>query len=86
MREPWCQFCRIWDKKKQKFVFDYDEFHAIECGIGDGLLIVAPMRYAWIKHADDWHYYMLARGLATFVALSLLIALARLVLEAHYVL
>ena len=85
MREPWCHMYHC-HNEDGTWSIDYDEVHASICGLGDGLLVFAPMHYSYALNSKEWHYYILPRGLATFVALSLLIALARLVLEAHYVL
>ncbi len=71
--EPFCQFCRKrvqgeivnGDWVPEHYEFDYDELHAIEIGIGDGLLLVAPMWRAWELHGGDWHYYIIPRGITT---------------------
>jgi len=74
MNEPWCQFCRkdVLDangKPTGETRFDYNELHAIEVGVGDGLMPWRSDRRAWRLHRGDWHYYILARGLTT-VALA----------------
>jgi len=65
--EPFCQFCRHDDG-----TFDYGEFHAIECGIGDGILDAR----SW-QIQEDRHYYILARAAATLLTLFILRRLAR---------
>ena len=62
--EPFCEFC-FHDGK-----FDYAEWHAITCGIGDGLQPWLPEDWT---HWKDRHYYTLARGLATTVLILLVI-------------
>jgi hypothetical protein len=58
--EPFCEFCRHEGK------FDYSEWHAIVCGVGDGLQPWLPQDEA---HKDNRHYYTLFRGLATLILL-----------------
>jgi len=65
MKQPWCEFCHKVVKGQQ--VIDYDELHAIECGIGDGLLVFRSDARAWALHQGDWHYYILARGVTTIL-------------------
>ena len=60
MREPWCQFCRDKDGK-----FDYHEWHAVLIGIGDGL---QPWRPDDTTCEAEHHYYIVARGVTTFLA------------------
>ena len=70
MKEPWCQFChKVVDGKR---VFDYNEHHAILCGIGDGLRPSSSSK-AWALHEKDWHYYLVARGITFMLWVILLI-------------
>lgn len=73
--EPFCEFCRkkVTDAEGNVVarVLDYDELHAIECGIGDALSF-APYKRAWLKHRTEWHYYIVARGVTTLVMLTAL--------------
>jgi len=71
MRAPFCQFLR-----DDKGNFDYHEFHAIECGIGDALRPCKSDK-AWRLHKKDWHYYVMARGITTIVVVVGLILLTR---------
>jgi hypothetical protein len=69
LAEPLCEFCRrkVLDANGNptgETVFDYDELHAIECGVGDALAL-APFWRSWQEHRKDWHYYILARGFTT---------------------
>jgi len=69
LREPFCEFCRtkVLDadgKRTGETRFNFDEFHAIECGIGDALAL-APFWRSWQEHRKDWHYYIVARGVTT---------------------
>lgn len=57
--EPFCQFCR-----KDDGSIDYNELHAIECGVGDALSF-AGFACSYASHEQDWHYYSLARGITT---------------------
>ncbi len=76
--EPWCQFCHKVDPETKKLVFDYVEHHAILIGIGDGLQPWHTDARAWELHKTDWHYYIVARGVTTFVAtLTLLVGVLR---------
>ena len=83
MRTPFCQFCRKrvpaqivdGDWVPEHFEFDYDEWHAILCGIGDGLRPCLPNK-AWELHEDDWHYYLMARGITSVLWAVGLILLA----------
>ena len=72
MREPFCQFCRHDDG-----TFNYEEHHAILCGIGDGLLPWLPEDR---QHSNERHYYIVARGVTTFLATCMLILLAGVLL------
>ena len=71
LHEPFCQFCHHDDR-----TFDYDEHHAILCGIGDGLRPCSSNK-AWELHKDNWHYYLVARGITTIVVVVGLILLTR---------
>ena len=57
--EPFCEFCRHTDG-----TFNYDELHAIECGVGDALSFAGCV-HSYASHEQDWHYYSLARGITT---------------------
>jgi len=84
MREPFCQFCRKrmpaqivdGDWVPEHFEFDYDELHAIECGIGDGLRPSLSNK-AEEQHKEDRHYYLVARGVTSALFLIILILLLR---------
>jgi len=67
MKAPFCQFLR-----DDKGNFDYHEFH----GIGDGLRPCGSGK-AWELHKDNWHYYVMARGVTTIVVVVGLILLTR---------
>jgi len=71
MKEPFCQFCRHDDG-----TFDYDEHHAILCGIGDGLRPCKTDK-AWELHKDEWHYYVVARGITSMLWVVILILLLK---------
>jgi hypothetical protein len=73
--EPWCQFCH--KKVGDALVFDYDEHHAILTGIGDGLQPWRSDSRAWGLFSLDWWYYVVARGVTTFLATCILILLWR---------
>lgn len=66
--EPFCQFCRHDDG-----TFDYEEHHAILVGIGDGLQPWRSDARAWEKFSGDWWYYIVARGVTSFIGLVLLL-------------
>ncbi len=57
--EPFSCFCRDDNGK-----FDYHEWHAIECGIGDALSLAGFAR-GFKLHRKEWHYYIVARGVTT---------------------
>ena len=69
--EPWCQFCHNDDGS-----FDYDEWHAILCGIGDGLRPCSSNK-AWELHKDNWHYYVVTRGITSMLWVVILILLLK---------
>jgi hypothetical protein len=66
--EPFCEFCRHNDGS-----FDYEEHHAILCGIGDGLQPWRSDTRAWGLFSKDWWYYIVARGVTTFIGLVALV-------------
>lgn len=70
--EPFCHFCRH-QADDGSWSFDYDEHHAILCGIGDGLQPWRTDARAWGLCSDNWWYYIVARGVTTFIALVLLL-------------
>ena len=70
-RKPFCQFCR-----KDDGSFDYDEHHAILCGIGDGLRPCKSEK-SWELHSDEWHYYLVARGVTFALFVILLIEIVK---------
>jgi len=74
MREPFCQFCRHDDGS-----FDYNELHAIEVGIADGLFPWTSEVHAWELYKGDWHYYRVARRVTTVVAVVVAAVLIPLV-------
>ena len=61
--EPFCQFCRHDDGS-----LDYNELHAIEVGIADGLFPWTSEVHAWLLYEKDWHYYRVARRFTTTLA------------------
>jgi hypothetical protein len=62
---PLCEFCRHEDG-----TFNYEEWHAILIGIGDGL---QPWRPDEPSCKTEHHYYIVARGVTTFLATCILI-------------
>jgi hypothetical protein len=69
---PLREFCCHVDNDGRR-TFDFAEWHALLCGIGDGLLPWRPDARAWALFSDDWWYYIVARGVTTFIALALLL-------------
>jgi hypothetical protein len=54
----------------REFCSSDDEWHAVVCGVGDGLQPWLPQDETY---KTDRHYYTLARGLATAVLILLVI-------------
>jgi hypothetical protein len=72
---PLNEFCCHVDPDTKVRTFDFAEWHALLCGIGDGLQPWRSDARAWEKFSDNWWYYIVARGVTTFIALALLIVI-----------
>ena len=67
---PLREFCCHVDPETKVRRFDFDEWHAILCGIGDGLQPWLPEDRS---HLNNRHYYIVARGATSFLATCILV-------------
>jgi hypothetical protein len=66
---PLREFCCHVDPVTKVRTFDFNEWHAVECGVGDALSF-APFWRSWRLHKKEWHYYIVARGGTTAVVVT----------------